>query len=95
MRIRGRRLYPSTLAERRVMMSLGGVPLYAPRGISPYLVARRSSRLASGYSIRTLHFCVTRFRSRQASVQVRRSSTGSGTDAETCGCAEARRRVSW
>ena len=48
MRIRGRRLYPSTLAERRVMMALGGTPLYAPRGISPYLVARRLSRFACG-----------------------------------------------
>ena len=49
MRIRGRRLYPSTLAERRVMMALGGTPLYAPRGISPYLVARRLSRFACGH----------------------------------------------
>ena len=66
MRIRGRRLYPSTLAERRVMMSLGGVPLYAPRGISPYLVARRLSRLASAqHTDATL--LRDRFRSRQAS----------------------------
>lgn len=48
MRIRGRRLYPSTLAERRVMMSFGGTPLYAPRGISPYLIARRVARAAKG-----------------------------------------------
>jgi hypothetical protein len=51
MRIRGRRLYPDTLAERRFMMAeLGGVPLYAPRGISPYVLARRITRLASGQS---------------------------------------------
>ncbi|HTA93418.1 MAG TPA: hypothetical protein VK745_27760 [Polyangiaceae bacterium] len=50
MRIRGRRLYPSTLSERRVMMSLGGTPLYAPRGVSPYLIARRIARGASGES---------------------------------------------
>ena len=50
MRIRGRRLYPSTLAERRVMMSLGGTPLYAPRGISPYVIARRLARSARGES---------------------------------------------
>jgi len=50
MRIRGRRLYPSTLSERRVMMSLGGTPLYAPRGVSPYLIARRIARGAKGES---------------------------------------------
>ena len=50
MRIRGRRLYPSTLAERRLMMSLGGTPLYAPRGVSPYVIARRLSRSARGES---------------------------------------------
>ena len=48
MRVRGRRLYPSTLAERRIMMSLGGVPLYTPRGLSPYFVARRLTRAAVG-----------------------------------------------
>lgn len=48
MRIRGRRLYPSTLSERRVLMSLGGTPLYAPRGVSPYLLARRIVRCAKG-----------------------------------------------
>jgi hypothetical protein len=46
MRIQGRRLYPSTLAERRVMMRLAGVPLYAPRKVSPYLLARRVERAA-------------------------------------------------
>ncbi len=50
MRIRGRRLYPSTLSERRVMMSLGGTPLYTPRGVSPYLLARRVTRAAMGES---------------------------------------------
>ena len=50
MRIRGRRLYPSTLSERRVMMSFGGTPLYTPRGVSPYLIARRIARAARGES---------------------------------------------
>jgi hypothetical protein len=50
MRVRGRRLYPSTLAERRLMMSLGGTPLYAPRGVSPYVIARRIGRSARGES---------------------------------------------
>ena len=51
MRVRGRRLYPSTLAERRLMMSLGGTPLYAPRGVSPYVIARRIGRSARGESV--------------------------------------------
>jgi len=47
-RVRGRRIYPSTLSERRVLMSLGAYPLYAPRGISPYLLARKLMRAAAG-----------------------------------------------
>lgn len=47
-RIRGRRIYPSTLSERRVLMSLGAYPLYVPRGVSPYLVARKIARVALG-----------------------------------------------
>ena len=47
-RIRGRRLYPSTLAQRRLMLSLGSYPLYVPRGISPFLVARKLNRAAQG-----------------------------------------------
>ena len=49
-RIRGRRIYPSTLSERRVLMSLGAYPLYVPRGVSPYLVARKIARVALGQS---------------------------------------------
>ena len=47
MRIRGRRLYPDTLRERRLLMQLGGTPLYVPRKVSPYLLARRLARAAS------------------------------------------------
>jgi len=47
MRIRGRRLYPDTLRERRLLMLLGGTPLYVPRHVSPYLLARRLARAAS------------------------------------------------
>lgn len=47
-RIRGRRLYPSTMAQRRLMLSLGSYPLYVPRGISPFLVARKLNRAAQG-----------------------------------------------
>lgn len=49
-RVRGRRLYPSTLAQRRLMLSLGAYPLYVPRGISPFVVARKLSRAAQGLS---------------------------------------------
>jgi hypothetical protein len=47
MRIRGRRLYPDNLSERRLMMQMGGTPLHVPRGISPYMIARRLARAAS------------------------------------------------
>lgn len=50
MRTRGRRLYPSTLAERRLMLQLGSYPMYVPRGISPFLLARRFSRAARNSS---------------------------------------------
>lgn len=46
MRTRGRRLYPNTMAERRLMLQLGAYPMYVPRGISPFLLARRLSRAA-------------------------------------------------
>lgn len=46
-RLRGRRLYPSTMAQRRMLLSLGSYPLYVPRGVSPYLVARKLARAAS------------------------------------------------
>ncbi|HXK16724.1 MAG TPA: hypothetical protein VNG33_02885 [Polyangiaceae bacterium] len=48
MRVLGRRIYPTTLAERRVLLSLGAYPLYVPRGVSPYLVARKIARVAQG-----------------------------------------------
>jgi hypothetical protein len=47
MRIRGRKLYPSNLKERRLLLQIGAMPLYVPRGVSPYQVARRLSRAAS------------------------------------------------
>jgi len=49
-RTRGRRIYPSTINERRVLMSLGAYPMYCPRGLSPYLVARKVTRVALGQS---------------------------------------------
>jgi hypothetical protein len=47
MRTRGRRLWPSSPQERRILMALGGVPLRVPRGVSPYLIARRLTRAAA------------------------------------------------
>jgi hypothetical protein len=47
-RIRGRRIYPSTLSERRVLLSLAAYPFYVPRGVSPFLIARKISRVALG-----------------------------------------------
>ena len=45
-RCRGRRIYPSNLRERRMLLSLGSYPLYVPRGISPYVIARKLARAA-------------------------------------------------
>ena len=49
-RIRGRRLYPSTLAERRVLLGLGCNALYVARGKNPFLVARKLARVAKAES---------------------------------------------
>lgn len=46
MHTKGRRVYPDSLEERRVLMQLGGIPLYVPRGTSPFLVSRRLARAA-------------------------------------------------
>jgi hypothetical protein len=46
MRINGRTLRPSTLAERRIMRSFGISNIRVPRGTNPFVVARRLGRLA-------------------------------------------------
>ncbi len=46
MRINGRTLRPSTLAERRLLLSLGTDALRVPRGMNPFTVARRLRRAA-------------------------------------------------
>lgn len=46
MLVHGRRIYPQTLIERRLLTSLGTIPLRVPRGVSPYLVSRRLTRAA-------------------------------------------------
>ena len=48
MRITGRSLRPSNLAERRVMLALGSPTIRVPRGMNPFIVARRVGRLAKG-----------------------------------------------
>ena len=51
MRINGRLLRPSSLAERRTMLSLGLTTTFrCPRSENPYAVARRLRRLAEGKS---------------------------------------------
>jgi hypothetical protein len=47
MRVRGRKIWASSLQERRVLLALGGVPLRVPRGVSPYMIARRLARAAA------------------------------------------------
>ncbi len=46
MRIIGRILRPSTLAERRLLLSLGSDCYRVPRTENPYIVARRFRRAA-------------------------------------------------
>lgn len=48
MRINGRIIRPSTLAERRYLLSLGVTDLRVPRRMNPYVVGRRLSRSARG-----------------------------------------------
>ena len=47
MRTHGRKIYPSTLSERRLLLQLGGTPaLHIPRGVNPFLIARKLARAA-------------------------------------------------
>jgi len=48
MRIQGRLLRPATLAERRVLLSLGVTALRVPRKFNPFHVARVVRRVALG-----------------------------------------------
>jgi len=50
MRIQGRNLRPSTLAERRVLKTLGFDMLRVHRGLNPFMVARHIRKLATGRS---------------------------------------------
>jgi hypothetical protein len=48
MRIQGRLLRPSTLAERRILKALGTDVLRVPRRLNPFAVARHIRKLAAG-----------------------------------------------
>lgn len=48
MRVNGRSLRPSNLAERRLFKSVGADFLRVPRSMNPYAVARKLSRMAAG-----------------------------------------------
>ena len=48
MRIQGRNLRPSTLAERRVLKTLGVDMLRVHRGLNPFMIARHIRKLATG-----------------------------------------------
>jgi len=67
MRVNGRTLRYSTLAERRLMLSLGIDSLHVPRKLNPYSVARKLRRIASGQSADLLlvHELITRQKGRQ------------------------------
>jgi len=48
MRIQGRNLRASSLAERRVLKSLGVDCLKVPRRINPFMIARQVRKIAAG-----------------------------------------------
>jgi hypothetical protein len=48
MRIQGRQLRPSNLAERRILKALGTDVLRVPRKCNPFAVARHIKKLAAG-----------------------------------------------
>jgi hypothetical protein len=50
MKVNGRTLRPTTLSERRLLLSLGTPSVRVPRHMNPYAVARRLARLARGDS---------------------------------------------
>ena len=47
----GRKIFAKTLAERRLLLQIGGNPLRIPRGVNPYMVARCLARAVTDESI--------------------------------------------
>ncbi len=63
MRIRGRSLRPSTLAERRLMLGHFGTDcIRVPRTLNPFAVARRLRRLACNEELSFMHSLARRMK---------------------------------
>ena len=63
MRIRGRSLRPSTLAERRLMLGHFGTDcIRVPRTLNPFAVARRIRRLACNEELSFMHSLACRMK---------------------------------
>ena len=85
MRITGRLLRPSNLAERRTMLTLGLTTAFrVPRSDNPYALARKLRRLAEVQSPDVAHFrkLVRRNRSRPVLPAELPDSTSEPRDAE-------------
>lgn len=54
MRVCGRAIRPSTLAERRLLLAAGVTHIRVPRSKNPYAVARRLPRLANSGDVAEL-----------------------------------------
>lgn len=67
MRIRGRCLRPSTLAERRLMLGHFGTDcIRVPRTLNPFAVARRLRRLACNEELSFMHSLTRRMQKHNA-----------------------------
>lgn len=63
MRIRGRSLRPSTLAERRLMLGHFGTDcIRVPRTLNPFAIARRLQRLACNEEVSFIHSLARRMK---------------------------------
>ena len=78
MRIQGRTLRPSNLAERRLLLSsLGTQTLRVPRKVNPYFLARKLERAAKGSHPDVLFVCdvLNRTRTRNATKETQPEPT--------------------
>ena len=73
MRVTGRLIGPSTLSERRLLLSLGSPTLRVPRSANPYVVARRLERAAKGDHPDVLFVCDVIGRPRQKATAAAKS----------------------
>ncbi len=79
-RIQGRTLRPSNLAERRLLLSLGSPALRVPRAANPYLIARRLERAARGNNPDVLFVCDVLNRASKGSSLLRKVPDPSNLD---------------